>query len=329
MTILSSDTLTRDPARTVLVAGGLGFVGSHVVRALVKAGYFPVLLGPDMAEDRLVDISGRYDKIEGSIGDRAGLAAAFGRFTPSLVVSCVAHSVGKLGLMRSGETEADAAFEINVAGHGKLIEAACAAGVRRIVWTSSTVVYGPASDYGDAHVDEDDRSAPTTIYGLTKQMAEALSVFLARRHGIDIVGLRLPLILGHGLWYQGAASAIVDVFAAARDGREARVAFHDRPVDLMHVGDVAEAVLAVLGHAGRLEPVYNLKGFEASIADLIDEVRRLKPDARIGLDLIEPALLFPLIDGTRLAMATGFSPRHDLGGLVRNLLIPDLEHSHD
>src|SRR5258708_22557524 len=125
VTILSSDTLTRDPARTVLVAGGLGFVGSHVVRALVKAGYFPVLLGPDMAEDRLVDISGRYDKIEGAIGGRAGLAAAFGPVTPALGVSCVAHSVGKLGLMRSGETEADAAFEINVAGHGTLLKPPC------------------------------------------------------------------------------------------------------------------------------------------------------------------------------------------------------------
>jgi nucleoside-diphosphate-sugar epimerase len=319
----------RDLAHTVLVAGGLGFVGSHVVRALVNAGYFPVLLGPDMAEDRLVDIAGRYERIEGSITDRAGLAAAFGRFKPSLVVSCVAHSVGKLGLMRSGETESDAAFEINVAGHGKLIEAACAAGVRRIVWTSSTVVYGPASDYAEARVDEDDRPAPTTIYGLTKQMAEAMSVFLARRHGVDVIGLRLPLILGHGLWYQGAASAIVDVFAAARDGRVARVAFHDRPVDLMHVSDVAAAVLAVLGHAGPLEPVYNLKGFEAGITDLIDEIRRLKPDARIDLHPIEPALLFPLIDGGRLAMAIGFSPRYNLGGLVRDLLFPEPEHSHD
>src|SRR5258708_11373687 len=114
VTILSSDTLTRDPARTVLVAGGLGFVGSHVVRALVKAGYFPVLLGPDMAEDRLVDISGRYDKIEGAIGDRPGLAAAFGRFTPSLVGSRVAPRVRQPRRTRSGETEADSALEIHV-----------------------------------------------------------------------------------------------------------------------------------------------------------------------------------------------------------------------
>jgi nucleoside-diphosphate-sugar epimerase len=317
------------PARGVLVAGGRGFVGSHVVRALVRSGYRPVLFGPAMAEDRLADLSGLYDEVEGSIEDREALAAAFGRFGPELVVSCVAHGVGRLGLMRSGEAEADAAFAVNVSGHGKLIDAACAAGVSRIVWTSSTVVYGPAFDYGDARVDEDDRSAPTTVYGLTKQMAEALSAFQARRHGIDIVGLRLPLILGHGLWYQGAASAIADVFAAAQGGRETRVAFHDRPVDLMHVADVADAVLAVLGHAGRLEPVYNLKGFEASVSELIAEVRRLKPESRITLDRVEPALLFPLIDGSRLAAATGFVARHDLGGLVRSLLVPELEHAHD
>jgi nucleoside-diphosphate-sugar epimerase len=329
VTTSPSDTRTLSPAQTVLVAGGLGFVGSHVARALVQAGYSPVLFGPPMTEDRLVDLAGRYQAVEGSIGDRAALDAAFKRFRPGLVVSCVAHSVGRLGLMRSGESEADAAFEINVVGHGKLIEAAYAAGVRRIVWTSSTVIYGPASDYGAAHVDEDDQPAPTTVYGLTKQLAEALSVFMVRRHSMEIVGLRLPLILGQGLWYQGAASAMVDVFAAARDGREARVAFHDQPVDLMHVCDVASAIVAVLRCSGPLAPVYNLKGVEASIVDLIDELRCVKPGVQIAFERIAPALLFPLIDGRRLEKATGFSPRYDLGALVRDLLIPKPEQIHD
>ncbi|WP_426413344.1 NAD-dependent epimerase/dehydratase family protein [Bradyrhizobium ganzhouense] len=328
MTIFPSERMPY-PVRTVLVAGGLGFVGSHVVRALVQAGYAPVLFGPSMAEDRLWDLAGRYQTVEGSIGDRAALDAVFSRFKPEAVVSCVAHSVGRLGLMRSGESEADAALAINVAGHGALIEAACAAGVRRIVWTSSTVIYGPASDYDAARVDEDDKPAPTTWYGLTKQLAEALSVFMARRHSIEIVGLRLPLVLGQGLWYQGAASAIVDLFSAARDGRDAEVAFHDQPVDLMHVGDVARAVLAVLRHSGSLEPVYNLKGFEASILDVIDELRRAKPGARISFERIAPALLFPLISGRRLETATGFSPRYDLGALVHDLLVPKLEQAHD
>lgn len=55
-----------------------------------------------MAEDRLADVAGRYQIFEGSIGDRDALDAAFTRYKPTQVVSCVAHSVGKQGLMRAG-----------------------------------------------------------------------------------------------------------------------------------------------------------------------------------------------------------------------------------
>ena len=315
-----SDTMEGRPPPVVLVAGGRGFVGSHVVRALVRSGYRPVLFGPAMAEDRLADLAGCHDEIIGSVEDRAGLAAAFATARPEAVVSCVAHGVGRLGLMRSGEAEADAAFAVNVSGHGRLIEAAHAAGISRIVWTSSTVVYGPAELYGGRLVNEDDRAAPATTYGLTKQLAEAVAAFHGRRHGLAIVGLRLPLILGPGLWYQGAASAIADLFEAARAGRPATIAFHDAPVDLMHVADVAQAVVTVLGHDGPLDPVYNLKGFEASLPALIAAVERRVPAARISFERIAPALLFPLIDGRRLAAATGFAARYDLDGLVEDLL---------
>jgi nucleoside-diphosphate-sugar epimerase len=322
--------MTRsDQTRTVLVAGGRGFVGSQVVRALVGADFRPVLFGPAMEEDRLADITGRYDEIHGSVEDRVALAAAFERAHPSLVVSCVGHGVGRLGLMRGSEAEADKAFAVNVLGLGKLIDAAREAGTKRIVWTSSTVVYGPASVYDGRRVDECDRSAPTTTYGLTKQMAEAVADFHARTHGVNIVGLRLPLILGPGLWYQGAASSIADALEAARMGREARITFHDKPVDLMHVADVADAVLTVLGHAGRLDCLYNLKGFEANIEDLIAAIERLKPGSNIRLDRTEPTLLLPLIDGRRLAAATSFTARHDIDRLVRSLLDPKAEHSHD
>ncbi|TCR66414.1 NAD(P)-dependent oxidoreductase [Bosea sp. BK604] len=318
---------SADTARTVLVAGGLGFVGSHVVRALVHAGYAPVLFGPAMAEDRLADIGGRYEVFEGSIGDRDALTAAFARFKPAQVISCVAHSVGKEGLMRAGEAESDTAMEINVAGHGKLIDAACRAGVKRIVWTGSSVVYGPASTYATSHVDEGDVSAPTTVYGLTKHLAEELSAFMTRRYGVEIVSMRLPLILGPGLWYQGAASAISEVFAAARENRPARISFHDHAVDLMHVVDAAAAMLAVLRHPGPVRSTYNIKGFEANITNLIEAVRSRKPGTGIAFERIEPALLLPLMDGSRFVGETGFSPRFDLAGLVADMLAPAPENA--
>jgi nucleoside-diphosphate-sugar epimerase len=311
------------------VAGGRGFVGSHVVHALAGAGYRPVLFGPAMAEDRLASIADRYDEIHGSVEDRAALAEAFAAAKPAAVVSCVAHGAGRLGLMRSGEAEADAAMAVNVAGHGKLLDAAREAGVSKVVWTSSTVVYGPASLYGAAPVDEDAKCAPVTFYGLTKTLAETLSTYHAQRYGLDVVGLRLPLILGSGLWYQGVASAIIEMFAAVRKQAAARIVFHDAPLDLMHVADVAKAVLAVLRQPPGLSPVYNLEGLRASIPDLIAEIRRIRLGSQIAFQKSEPAFLFPLIDGSRFRRATGFTPDHDRAGLVNSLLDPEEEGVHD
>jgi nucleoside-diphosphate-sugar epimerase len=303
-----------------MVVGGRGFVGSHVVRALVKAGARPVLFGPPMAEDRLSGITGRYDEIAGSIEDRERLEAALKEVRPSAVVSCAAHRAGRVGLMLSGEAEPDAAMAVNVLGFGKLLDAARGAGVERVVWTSSTIVYGPASAYAREPVNEDDPPAPATFYGLTKVLAEEVARYHARRHGLDIVGLRLPLILGPGLSYKGVASALVDLFDAARRGAPARISFHDSPVDLMHVADAAEAVLTVLRHPAPLAPIYNLEGFKARLTDLVREIGRVRPGARIEVEPSAPAVLFPLIDGSRFRLATGFTARHDPARFVCAML---------
>ena len=303
-----------------MVVGGRGFVGSHVIRALAEAGLRPVLFGPPMIEDRLSDLAGCYHEITGSIEDRQRLRAVLKEVRPGTVVSCAAHGAGRLGLMRSGEVEPDAAMAVNVLGLDKLLDAAREAGVARVVWTSSTTVYGPVSVYRREPVNEDDVPAPTTFYGLTKALAEDVARYHMRRHGVDVVGLRLPLLLGPGLWYRGAASAIVDMFEAVRQGRPARIAFHDSPVDLMHVADAAEAVLSVLRHSGPLEPIYNLEGFCTRLAELVHEIGRLRPGARIEVEPSPASLLFPLIDGSRFRAATGFVPRHDLASFVRAML---------
>jgi nucleoside-diphosphate-sugar epimerase len=303
-----------------MVVGGRGFVGSHVVRALVKAGARPVLFGPAMAEDRLPDLAGRYDEITGSIEDRERLEAAVKDVRPSAVVSCAAHGAGRLGLMRSGEAEPDAAMAVNVLGFGKLLHAARGAGVGRVVWTCSTAVYGPVSAYAREPVNEDDPPAPVTFYGLTKLLAEEVARYHARRHGLDTVGLRLPLIVGPGLWYRGAASALADVFDAARRDAPVRIAFHDSPVDLMHAADAADAVVTALAHPGPLAPVYNLEGFKARLTDLVREIGRLRPGSRIEVEPSTPAMLFPLIDGSRFRLATGFAARLDLARFVRAML---------
>ncbi|KAF0120706.1 MAG: NAD-dependent epimerase/dehydratase family protein [Xanthobacteraceae bacterium] len=296
---------------TVMVAGGRGFVGSHVVRALVRAGAKPVVFGPAMTDDLLGDLADRMVDVTGSIEDRGAVAAVFKRQRPRYVVSCVAHGAGSLGLMRTGEADLSRSIAVNVNGFSTLLDEAAKAGVARVVWTSSTVVYGPASAYGATPVTEDDPAGPITGYGLTKDL---------RRGALEVVGLRLPLVLGPGLWYEGVASAIARVFSQVASGEPASLAFHDRPLDFMAVSDVAEAVVTALTHRAPLRDIYNLAGFTASVPDILAGITEIRPSARVAYERSQPAALFPLVDGRRFVADTGFRPAHDLGGLVRALL---------
>ena len=317
----------RRPAQErVLVIGGRGFVGSHIVRALVAEGVRPLLFGPPMIDDLLADLRGRFDDYEASIDSRDALREALRASQAQSVICCAAHGVGRLGLMRSGEADADAALVINVMGLHKLLDCAREAGVGRVVWTSSTVVYGPSESYATQPVDELAARAPTTFYGLTKTLAEELAEFHARRHSMSIVGLRLPLVLGPGLWYAGAAAALAQLFEAAGAGKPFRLQFHDEEIDLMHVRDVALAVLGVLRHTGRLDPIYNLEGFKARASDLIAEIERQKPGTRIEMETIRPPLLFPLVSGARLARDVGLKAPLDLHEFTRAMLALGGEH---
>jgi UDP-glucose 4-epimerase len=305
---------------TILVVGGRGFVGSHIVRALMARGYRVHVFGPEMTIDLLQDLRPVLNETIGSVEDAAALQAIMAAVRPSAVVTCAAYGAGTAGLMRSGESDADRAFAVNVDGFRHMIDVAARHAVRRIVWTSSTVVYGPADAYGNVRVDERDTKAPRTVYGLTKHVAEEVAIFLAARHRLDIIGLRLPLVLGPGLWYQGAAAALIGLLHAARHGEAHTIAFHDFAMDLMHVADTARAVVATLEAATVAAPVYNINGFTASAGALVHAIATQRPGLRITHEVHPPAMQFPLISDAAFRQAFAFAPEYDLIGFVADML---------
>ncbi len=273
-----------------------------------------------MPVDLLADLTGRFDETIASIEDRPRLQATVTQSRARAIISLAAHSAGNNGLMKSGEAQSDRAMTINVNGFRNVLEAAVAAGGLPVIWTSSTVVYGESARYPDQPVDETAPTEPNTFYGLTKELCERLAAYYRRRAALPVTGLRLPLVLGANLWYQGAAAQIENLIAAARERRSFEVVSHDELMDLMHVADVARAVLAVLESPTHPQILYNINGFRASMSQIVSEATAQAGNAELSFTPAPAMQTFPAISDALIRADLGFIPRFDLSATIASLL---------
>ena len=164
-------------ADTVLVTGGAGYIGSHIVVELARVGHQPVIIdnfcnSTPSVIPRLARITGRaIPCVTADVRDKAALAKIFADHPIAAVVHCA-------GLKAVGEGEAHplSYYDNNVGGALALVAAMTAAGVRRMVFSSSAAVYGqPDSN----PVSEDAPLRPQNVYGRTKRIVEQLLEDLA------------------------------------------------------------------------------------------------------------------------------------------------------
>jgi UDP-glucose 4-epimerase len=307
-------------ADLVLIVGARGFIGSHVVRRLLTVGRPVHIFGPAMADDLLADLAGRFSETHASIEDASALDEVLARSQARSVIFLASFGQGRMGLAASGEAAPDRAIAVNVLGFRNLLEAARRAQVRRVVWASSTVVYGPAELYGGAPVDEEARRRPRTAYGLTKAQAEQLATYYRDRHGMDVCGVRIPLIVGPGRWYVGAADALMRLFAGATPGASPEIEAPAGRVDLMYAADAADIFVVLEAFDGPLSDRYNVNGFAASHAEIAEALRRRVPGYTPRLVERPAAFAYPLIDTARIEREVGWRPAFDLERTVDEYL---------
>jgi UDP-glucose 4-epimerase len=164
-------------ADTVLVTGGAGYIGSHIVVELARVGHQPVVVdnfcnsSPSVVP-RLQRITGRaIPCVTADVRDKAALSKIFADHPVAAVVHCA-------GLKAVGEGEAHplSYYDSNVGGAIALVEAMAGAGVRRMVFSSSASVYGQPDKNP---VTEDAPLRPQNVYGRTKRIVEQLLEDLA------------------------------------------------------------------------------------------------------------------------------------------------------
>jgi UDP-glucose 4-epimerase len=297
----------------LLVIGGGGFVGGACVRHLVAQGHGVHVVEPQ----RRGALPAGAHWLPGDIENAASLRDAIAAARPDVILNFAAFSAGPVGLARSGEADPERALAVNLLGFRRLMAAAAEARVPRLLWSSSTVAIGPVEKVG-ARVSEEVPCAPATTYGLTKHLAEQAARFMRRAHGLDVTGIRLPLIFGPGLWYAGAAAALTRLVAAAAPGAAPEEALPDTIFDAAHVEDVAR-LFAHLLRAPAPAPIYHLAGFTTSWAEIAATLADLVPGFAPRVTPA-PGLVWPLVSQQRLEQDAGFTCVHDLRSTLRDML---------
>lgn len=257
---------------SVLVTGGAGFIGSHLVEELLGRGDAVRVLDNFSTGRRknLENLPGIPEVLEGDLRDRERVAQALQG------VELVFHEAGFVSSPKSMENP-QACYESNVTGTENLLEAARVAGARRVVIASSAAVYG---DSQALPLTENTSLQPMTPYAASKLIAEIYAGLYSRSFGIEVVALRYFNVFGPRQSPDSEYAAVVPIFirhliqeqpmTIEGDGGQTR--------DLIFVKDVVQANLLasrVPGIAG--QSINICTGQETRIIDLADTLLGLLP----------------------------------------------------
>ena len=295
-----------------LVTGGAGFIGSHLVDALIGRGD-RVLVLDDLSSGRRENLAGALDDgaelLEASITDDAAVVAAFERARPQLVF----HLAAQIDVRRS---VADPSFDldVNVGGTIKLLEGARQAGVERFVLASTGgAIYGEGEGR-DLPLTESANCRPDAPYGQSKYAAEGYLDLYRRLYGLETTSLRLGNVYGPRQDPHGEAGVVAIFCSALRDGRRPRV-FGDgeQTRDYVYSADVAGAFVAAADRGGA--GPYNIgTGVETGVVDLGRRIAAAS-GAEFDPEMVPPRLgevqrisIDPALAGRDL----GWSAAHDL-----------------
>ncbi|MCX7866942.1 SDR family oxidoreductase [Limisphaera sp. VF-2] len=291
-----AETLRNRP-RTWLVTGAAGFIGSHLLETLLSLDQSVIALDnfstgkPENLEavrTRLQPAQwARCRIIEGDVADAATCAAA------CQGVDYVLHHAA-LGSVPRSLAEPRASHRANVTGFLELLEAARHAGVKRVVYASSSSVYGDAPELPKR---EDRIGRPLSPYAATKWMNEIYADTWGRVYGLECIGLRYFNVFGPRQDPQGPYAAVIPRWMDAL--------WHGRPVtvygdgetsrDFCYVANVVQANLlaATTDRAEAVHQVYNIAvGERTSLNELyhllVVGLRRWRPDLNPPSPVYEP-----------------------------------------
>ncbi|MCL5056614.1 MAG: GDP-mannose 4,6-dehydratase [Actinobacteria bacterium] len=222
----------------VLVTGGAGFIGAHLIRTLLKSG-FKVSVLDNLSTGKLENIKPEAKFYEGDLLDRDLVYQCVSRERPEVVI----HLAAQASVPKSLE-DPSADASINISGSVNLFEASRHSGARKVIYASTAAVYGSPRYLP---LDEQHPVQPISGYGLSKYTVERYLSLYRDLYGLDYTVLRFANVYGPGQSFAGEGG-VVAIFldrimrgvqpVIHGDGKQTR--------DFIHVSDIVNAIFCAL-----------------------------------------------------------------------------------
>ncbi|MFF2633863.1 NAD-dependent epimerase/dehydratase family protein [Microbacterium sp. NPDC058021] len=263
--------------KNVLVIGGAGFIGLHVVSQLLDDGWniriFDNMVRGDRDRANELVKTGRVDVVDQDIRNGVSIMEAMRGY--DYVIHLAADSINK------SVADPATSFDINVVGTHNVVSAAAALGVKRVVYASSASVYG---DPEKLPMHEDDRLNPLTPYCIGKRTGEDILGYYQRRSGLSWIALRFFNVYGEGQKTTAYYTSVINHFVNRLKNGDAPVIDGEgkQSMDFIHVTDIARAVVLSLTAEEADQAINVGTGIDTSVAELA----RILIDA-VGVD-VEP-----------------------------------------
>lgn len=291
--------------KRVLVTGGSGFIGSHLVHRLLADGAkvaVTVRYGNVMKSERLRDCWDDIQVIEADLRNRGALEAGLREFPPEVVFHLAAYNhVGQ------SFVQVEECFDVNAKGTANLLDVC--PGTERFIYMSTSEVYGHQTEVPFI---ETMCPEPISPYAITKYAGE-LYCHMKQRigGGTSVIMLRPFNTFGP---YQSAKAVIPELIVNCLRGETIHTTMGEQTREFNYVDNIIDGLVLAASHPGQVEGVMNLAGGEEiAIRDLVNKIAALtetRSKIEIGALPYRPTEIWRMFaDSSRARETLGWEPR--------------------
>jgi UDP-glucose 4-epimerase len=309
--------MTKDNKKQIIVTGGAGFIGTHLVTKLIRLGYFPIVIDnfSNSITSKLKTISKNdYFLVRSDINDANKILKKIKDYTPQTIIHLAAMHYIPFCIENPIKTKI-----VNVNGTKAIFKIVKEKKIKNIIFASSGAVYKPNFK---AHKEKEELQ-PIDVYGKTKKVAEKYLLKKCKQHHINLVILRLFNIYGK---YDLTPHFIPEIIKRLEKASCIKVGNLNTERDYLYIDDLVEVIIKILSARKKIpNDIFNIgtgkkyKGID--VIKLISSIRNKQ------IQLIESQSLLrksdrPVLcaDIKKVSKALSWEPKYDLKGGLKRML---------